>query len=142
MVCTGHPFFVRRDLLFGADYGIIGIIMKGGIALSRSYRKHPIINDNGHGARWAKTHANRLFRRSRRDLRAGKSAYHHKYTDSWSIHDYRNRWTREKAEAEWEEEKRRISRGHVHRDFDIFWHNLYGSKKRFMGYWTKKMRRK
>ena len=109
--------------------------------MSRSFKKYPIRVDNGKGARWAKTHANRLYRRCRSpvELRAGKSAIHHKYTDSWSIHDYVHRFTKAEAETDWEHEE---SMSRIGFDRGTYYHRTFRTKDRFMNYWKKKYLRK
>lgn len=109
--------------------------------MSRSRKKHPIVNDNGHGAKWAKTNANRRFRRRRAedDMIAGKSCYHHKYTQSWNIHDYRVRWSRAEAEAAWEQEERILRRGFPIPAYQTPLHRLYRTRARFLIRWKKSM---
>ncbi|MBP3857143.1 MAG: hypothetical protein IK990_16175 [Ruminiclostridium sp.] len=112
--------------------------------MSRSYKKHPVIKLNGGSAKWAKTHANRLFRRGRspRELRAGKSALHHRYTDPTDRHDCYIRWTRAEAETEWESEERVLRSGRPFTAQQVQLHSLYKTKARFMNHWEKDMRRK
>ncbi|MBO7474230.1 MAG: hypothetical protein J6U00_09575 [Ruminococcus sp.] len=112
--------------------------------MSRSYKKNPIIKDNNKDSKLAKQHANRLFRRciSERELIAGKSGLHRKYTESWDIHDYVSRWTKAEAEADWEHEELLIKSGKSYDKSNILWHRIYRTKERFMNYWAKCAKRK
>lgn len=65
--------------------------------MSRSYKKTPVIKDNGHGAhrRWNKKQANRVVRNDDTFDISGK-AYRKLYS-SWDIYDYisYNPWVKE-----------------------------------------------
>lgn len=99
--------------------------------MSRSYRKHPVVKDNGKSKKQDKTLANRIVRRKLKDpeydLADGKS-YKKEY-ESWNIADYITRWTKEEAIKEYDE-------------------NFYIDKERFptldswINFWEKCMYRK
>lgn len=112
--------------------------------MSRSYKKNPFVKDNNKNSKLAKQHANRLFRRcsSERELIAGKSGLHRKYTESWNIHDYVSRWTKAEAESDWEHEELLIKSGKSYDKSTILWHRVYRTKERFMNYWAKCAERK
>lgn len=111
--------------------------------MSRSYRKNPIIKDNKKGSKTAKSHANRHFRRCslNEELRIGKSTVHRKFTESWNIHDYVSRWTRSKAEKEWEYMQFMKRNGITSYRYSYFMEK-FKTKESFMNYWAKCARRK
>lgn len=109
--------------------------------MSRSYRRYPLFQCDRHGAKWAKTHANRLFRRCRREMQAGKSAYHRKYSESRNIHDDYFRWTRADAENTWNREEAMILCGETNR-FRIHGHLCFKTKRRYLEWWKKRALRK
>ena len=111
--------------------------------MSRSYRKNPIIKDNKRGSKTAKAHANRCFRRStsKLEVHAGKSAVHRRYTESWNIHDYVSRWTRSKAEREWEY-MQFLKKNNITSYKYSYFMNKFKTKDSFMNYWEKCARRK
>ena len=112
--------------------------------MSRSYKKNAVGKCAPVYAKWEKSHANRLYRRCEdiTELRAGKSAHHRKYTESWDIHDCVYRWTRREAEQMWEREEREIANGTVPARNVCRWHYYYRTKERFLNYWKKSMLRK
>ena len=112
--------------------------------MSRSFKKHPFNKINGGSAKWAKTHANRLFRRHKAlaELRAGKSAVHRRYTDPTDRHDGETRWTRAEAEQECETEERLLRRGEKPDKNRFTAHRLFGTKKKMLNHWAKRYRRK
>ena len=112
--------------------------MKEWSNVSRSYRKNPIIKDNKRGSKTAKAHANRIFHRcnSNDELRTGKSAVHRKFTESWNIHDYVSRWTRSKAEREWEY-MQFMKKNNITSYRYSYFMNKFKTKDSFMNYWAK-----
>lgn len=112
--------------------------------MSRSYKKTPIGKCAPVDARDNKRAANRKFRRclKPRDVRAGKSAFHRRYTDPWDIHDCVYRWSKEKAESDWEREERQIAAGAVPSRSVCHWHFQFSTKEKFLIYWKKSMIRK
>jgi hypothetical protein len=99
--------------------------------MSRSYKKTPVIKDNGKSKKISKTFAVRKTRRKLKNLDyeiADGKAYRKEF-ESWEIADYVSRWTKEKAIQEYET-------------------NQYIDKKRFptlqswINYWEKYMYRK
>jgi len=71
--------------------------------MSRSYRKTPIVKDNGKSKKEAKAHANRTVRRRLKDpdyeIADGKA--YRKEVESWGIADCISYWTEEQARAEY-----------------------------------------
>lgn len=55
--------------------------------MSRSFKKHPIIKDNGKSKKKGKKIANRKVRRSK--LSGRKSKNYKKYYESWNVYDFR-----------------------------------------------------
>lgn len=101
--------------------------------MSRSYKKTPIIKDNGKSKKIAKTFAVRKTRRKLKDLdyeiADGKS--YKKEFESWAIADHVLYWTEEQARAHYESkcnEKWFIER----------WPTI----ESFLKYWYKCMKRK
>lgn len=67
----------------------------GGIDVSRSFKKNPIIKYAGYG-KPGKTIANRIVRRKKRELPV-KGMTHRKMYQTWNINDVVSRWTRDEA---------------------------------------------
>lgn len=55
--------------------------------MSRSYKKHPILKDNGKSKKYGKQLANRKVRHS--ELSGGKSNDYKKCYESWDVYDFR-----------------------------------------------------
>ena len=67
--------------------------------MSRSYKKNPIVKDNGKGKKDKKAIANSRVRNKLKDLDytiANGKAYRKEY-ESWDIADFVSRWTRQEA---------------------------------------------
>ena len=63
--------------------------------MSRSYKKNPVYTDRPNGAKYWKRCANKKVRRYKDNLDDGKM--YRRIYNSWDIHDYINRWTKEEA---------------------------------------------
>ena len=72
--------------------------------MSRSYKKNPILKDDGKSKKVAKTLATRLTRRkfNRIDYEMANGNAYRKEFESWEIADLTSRWTKEKAIKEYE----------------------------------------
>ena len=102
--------------------------------MSRSYRKNPIIKDNGKSKKEMKSLANRKVRRKLNDsdfnISNGKA--YKKEFESWDIADFISRWTKEDAIKEYE------SKSKKYRWFKEEWPTLDD----YLNYWEKTMHRK
>lgn len=109
--------------------------------MSRSYKKSPVLKNNGKSRFW-KQRANRMFRRIPIcETPFGKSAYHRKYTESWDICDDIYKWSRAAAAADWEQEEKQLQAGALL--YKKSWHSRYATKEQFLHrQWGKFMRRK
>ena len=67
--------------------------------MSRSYKKNPVYTDRPNGAKYWKRCANKKVRRYKDNLDDGKM--YRRIYNSWDIHDYINRWTKEEAIDYW-----------------------------------------
>lgn len=63
--------------------------------MSRSYKKNPICTDRPHGAKYWKRLANKKVRKENIHFLKGKK--YKRIYNSWEIHDYISRWTKEEA---------------------------------------------
>jgi len=102
--------------------------------MSRSYKKNPIIKDNGKGKKDMKAIANRAVRRKLNDPEyeiADGKAYKKEF-ESWNIADYVARWTKEEAIAEYD--KRCVEEDGFRKE----WPTL----ESWLNFWEKCMRRK
>jgi len=122
--------------------------------MSRSYKKHPYCTD-GHRRTTKETKqiANRCVRRRNKRIVSGYLYREKKYCDilpldgmlykkfynSWEIHDWISRWTKQEAIYEWE---------HPHWIYDIHrdeWYhrwNDFDTREEMKQYWAKYYRRK
>ena len=102
--------------------------------MSRSYRKNPIVKDNGKSKKEMKSLANRKVRRKLNDpdfnMADGKA--YKKEFESWDIADFISRWTKEDAINEYE------SKSKKYRWFKEEWPTL----EDYLNYWEKTMHRK
>ena len=102
--------------------------------MSRSYRKNPIIKDNGKSKKEMKSLANRKVRRKLNDpdfdIADGKA--YKKEFESFNIADFISRWTKEDAIKEYE------SKSKKYRWFKEEWPTL----EDYLNYWEKTMHRK
>lgn len=102
--------------------------------MSRSYRKNPIVKDNGKSKKEMKSLANRKVRRKLNDpdfnIADGKA--YKKEFESWDIADFISRWTKEDAIKEYE------SKSKKYRWFKEEWPTLDD----YLNYWEKTMHRK
>ena len=102
--------------------------------MSRSYRKNPIIKDNGKSKKEMKSLANRKIRRKLNDpdfnMADGKA--YKKEFESWDIADFISRWTKEDAIKEYESKSKKYPW------FKEEWPTL----EDYLNYWEKTMHRK
>lgn len=102
--------------------------------MSKSYRKNPIVKDNGKSKKEMKSLANRKVRRKLNDpdfnIADGKA--YKKEFESWDIADFISRWTKEDAIKEYE------SKSKKYRWFKEEWPTL----EDYLNYWEKTMHRK
>ena len=77
--------------------------------MSKSYRKNPIVKDNGKSKKEMKSLANRKVRRKLNDpdfnIADGKA--YKKEFESWDIADFISRWTKEDAIKEYESKSKK-----------------------------------
>ena len=104
--------------------------------MSRSYKKNPFVTDHRCGTtKNLKRLANRTFRRKiscDEDMPARPA--HKKYTESWNIHDYSWRMTREEA-IEWYQYKMEYEASELFK-------KRYPTLEAWLKYWEKCYRRK
>lgn len=102
--------------------------------MGKSYRKNPIVKDNGKSKKEMKSLANRKVRRKLNDpdfnIADGKA--YKKEFESWDIADFISRWTKEDAIKEYENKSKK------YRWFKEEWPTL----EDYLNYWEKTMHRK
>ena len=92
--------------------------------MSRSYKKSPVYTDGSRGTtKKAKRIAQKKVRKV--DDLPMKGNAHKKVSESWTIHDYCNRWTWEEAKEQWERGENEYLKKH------------YPTLKEFYRYWLK-----
>lgn len=97
--------------------------------MSRSYKKSPVYTDGSCGTtKKAKRIAQKKVRKV--DDLPMKGNAHKKVSESWTIHDYCNRWTWEEAKEQWERGDNEYLKKH------------YPTLKEFYRYWLKCCRSK
>ncbi len=97
--------------------------------MSRSYKKSPVYTDGSRGTtKMAKRIAQKKVRKV--DDLPMKGNAHKKISESWTIHDYCNRWTWEEAKEQWERGENEYLKKH------------YPTLKEFYRYWLKCCRSK
>ena len=100
--------------------------------MSRSYKKTPVSKDWVRTSKRRKTFANRKFRRTQhKDVGVCKSQRYKRYSESWDIHDYVFRWTREDAINSWFKEEA-ICAIHGYDLSTYGWHRDYASLEEFL----------
>lgn len=101
--------------------------------MSRSIKKNPVVKDGDSGT-FGKKLANKKVRRTDDVPMKGKG--YRKVFNSWEIHDYSSRWTKEEAIEMWREEERdryyTNSEGTFHKQFN-------NNFDRYLGWWQKEM---
>lgn len=92
--------------------------------MSRSYKKSPVYTD---GSRSTTKKAKRIAQKKVRkvDDLPMKGNAHKKVSESWTIHDYCNRWTWEEAKEQWKRGENEYLKKH------------YPTLKDFYRYWLK-----
>jgi len=63
--------------------------------MSRSYKRNPVYTDRTHGAKYWKRVSNKKVRKSNNVFLKGNK--YKKIYNSWNIHDYISRWSKEQA---------------------------------------------
>ena len=112
--------------------------------MSRSFKREPVQTDYCRRyTGWAKAHSNRQYRhcRSEKELRAGKSAIHRRYTETWDIREYTYRITRADGGKIWDDEEMLLRSGTKFNRYRLWAHYRFKTKERFMKYWEKWARR-
>ena len=102
--------------------------------MSRSYKKNPIVKDNGESKKAKKTVANRRVRRKLSDPEYGMAngrAYRKEF-ESYDIADYVSRWTEKDAAEHWEK---------YHKEWKWFREN-WPTLESYLTYWKKTYRNK
>ena len=94
--------------------------------MSRSYKKHPFYTDRPNGAKFWKRQSNRRIRHYKGDLY--NKCYHRLY-NSWDIHDFKDRWSKEEALVSY-------------RTKYSLWKEYKNEKDFLARYWSKFYRRK
>lgn len=98
--------------------------------MSRSYKKHPIYTDGSpHTTKEMKKFANKTVRNAK-DVPNGKA--YRKYSESYNIHDFVNRWT-------WSEAKRWYEKNE---NDTVYMKRHYPTLKAFYRYWLSQCRSK
>jgi len=102
--------------------------------MSRSYRKSPVIKDNGKGKKKQKAIANRVVRRKLKnpDYVVPNGGSYTKEYESWRIADYTSRCTEEEAKEMWHRSMRKYPWFKEHyptlESYMIWWKKTYRSK--------------
>lgn len=104
--------------------------LRGGIGMSRSYKKNPWVTDHTRKTtKEKKRQANKSFRNQiERDEDMPARPKHKKYTESWEISDYKWRLSKEHFLKLWEE--------------DEFVHERFPTKEVALRWWYKWYRNK
>ena len=104
--------------------------------MSHSYKKNPIVKDNGKGKKDSKRIANHKVRRNKYIPLTGGN--YKKMYESWDIADYVCRYTLEEAIADWYEEE---EEHHFENSFGkIQWrHDKYHTLENWIRHWKKMM---
>lgn len=63
--------------------------------MARSYKKNPVYTDRPNGAKYWKRIGNKKVRKSKDYFQKGKK--YKKFYNSWEIHDFSYRWSKESA---------------------------------------------
>ena len=91
--------------------------------MSRSYKKHPISKDNTKSSHECKKKASRRWRRAPESVKT-KSKWN-KHTNSWDIHDYIYRYTRQDAIKAWYDEE-------TDHEMHPYLHKKYGTLENYL----------
>lgn len=103
--------------------------------MSRSYKKHPFLTDNGEGRAFAKREANKEFRRKiASDEEMPARPKYKKYSCSYDICDYKWRMTREEA-IEWYTH-------YAEHEASAYFKKKYPTLESWLKYWEKCHKRK
>ena len=78
--------------------------------MSRSYKKTPICTDYKKGRKYFKRKANKRVRKEE-NIPHGRK--YKRYYNTWDIHDYRFRWSKEEAEKDYYKDLTDISHPHT-----------------------------
>lgn len=100
--------------------------------MSRSRKKVFVCKDNIRSSKSRKRIANKRFRHAPEVfISTGKPGIYKRYTNSWDIHDYILRWTKEEAIQSWYNEENTCA----NYGWDIKsygWHRHYANLKEFL----------
>ena len=100
--------------------------------MSRSFKKHPIVKDNGKGAKDSKKKANQIVRRKYKNIDFPlKGNYYRKLFPQYDIHDWVIYHSLQQAINEWESEEE-----------DGWIHSYYKTLEEYLKHWFKTMKRK
>ena len=105
--------------------------------MSRSYKKTPIIKDNGRSKKVQKRFANRRVRNYIKHNDIGKGKQYRKLFDSWEIADYVSRWTKEDAIRDYNS----VMKGAPSYAKDYYLEN-FPTLESFLEFWERSMRKK
>jgi len=91
--------------------------------MSRSVKKHPVCTDGRPGTtKRSKRCANKRVRNVDFEELPTKGKGYRKVFETYDIHDWINRWTKEEAIKDWEKAKeRRYWEGKTFRDYINYW---------------------
>lgn len=99
--------------------------------MSRSYKKHPIVKDNGKGKKKSKRFANHTVRRDKdTPLKGGN---YKKMSESWEIADFVTRYSIEDAIDDWYDEEME----HYAFPFKGWRHKKFKTLEKWIYYWKK-----
>jgi len=99
--------------------------------MSRSYKKTPVIKDNGQSKKKNKQLANRKVRRKLKDINyeCSQNGGYQKIVNSWDIADYVKYWSKDEAIQQWKENQ-----------YDL--QKRYSTLESWLLYWEKIVKRK
>lgn len=99
--------------------------------MSKSYKKHPVIKDNGGSKKVSKNLANRRLRaRNKKGVEIGDGGSYKKHYEQWDIADYTCRWSKEDAIAFYNDPN--VIGGNWARE-------RFDTLEDFLAYWKKEM---
>ena len=96
--------------------------------MSRSYRKHPILKDNGNSAKSMKRYANKKVRHLDLEELPKKGRLFRRFFPQYDIHDWICYWPWSEAKKSWETQP------------DSWYRRTYPTLEEFFIYWVKCMK--
>ena len=103
--------------------------------MGKSYKRTPIIKDNGNSKKSQKRQATHSVRNKlKRGIEISNGNAYKKHYESYDIADYVCRWTKEEAIKQYEKPCRY--------SWETNWKEEYPTLEDFLNYWEKCMRRK